>query len=184
MISSLSKPISGRSTGSVARVRPHVEVLERLRRDLADDVARHERVRTGSCREPLGDPHHQPAIDDDPERRRHGDDDALLQSAERARETAASAADGASGASRARAPCPGTRAKNRIAVEVHEERAASATNQPPRRNRRIDAAREQAHHLAAGADRQPAGARVALEEEECVDVRTSTRIDELRIAKG
>ena len=45
-------------------------------------------------------------------------------------------------------------------MKVHEVRAAAAANQPPRRDRRIDAAREQAQHAAARADRQPARARL------------------------
>ena len=43
-------PTSGRSTGSVATLPIDGEVLDRLRRDLADDVAGHERLRADSLR--------------------------------------------------------------------------------------------------------------------------------------
>ena len=45
VISSLSMPISGRSTGIVTTLVDRRQVLERLRRDLADDFAGDERLR-------------------------------------------------------------------------------------------------------------------------------------------
>ena len=56
--------------------------------------------------------------------------------------------------------------EDRIAVEVDEEHAAAAPHQPPRRHRRIDAARQQAGDAAADADRQAARARLLAEEVE------------------
>ena len=56
--------------------------------------------------------------------------------------------------------------QDRVAVKVHEEHAAAAAHQPPRRHRRVDAAREQARDAAADADRQAAGAGVLAEKVE------------------
>ena len=50
MISSLSMPISGRNTGSVATDPIDGHILERLRRHLADDVAGHERLARAASR--------------------------------------------------------------------------------------------------------------------------------------
>ena len=48
VISSLSKPTSGRRIGSVATLADRGEIVDRLRRDLADRVAGDERVRARS----------------------------------------------------------------------------------------------------------------------------------------
>ena len=42
----------------------HRHVVERLRRDLADDVAGDERARAHVARDPLRDAQHQPPVDD------------------------------------------------------------------------------------------------------------------------
>ena len=92
MISSLSIPMSGRKIGSVATLPIDRQVLERLRRHLSDDVAGHERLRAPRARDALGDAQHEPAVDDDPHRAGHREHDLLLDVAERARDTAATAA--------------------------------------------------------------------------------------------
>ena len=51
----------------------------------------------------------------------------------------------------------------RMAVEVDERGVAAAPHHPPRRHRRVDAARQQHQHAAAGAHRQPAGAGLLAE---------------------
>ena len=48
-------------------------------------------------------------------------------------------------------------------MEVHEVHAAAAPHQPPRRHRRVDAAREQADDAAADADRQTTSAWILAE---------------------
>ena len=83
VISSLSMPTSGRSTVMLVAARDRGQVLERLRRDLSDDFARDQRLALPAPREPLGDPQHQPAVDDDAELGRDGQQDLLLQLAER-----------------------------------------------------------------------------------------------------
>ena len=47
---------------------------------------------------------------------------------------------------------------------MHEQHAAATAHHPPRRNRRVDAPRQQAHDAAAGADRKPAGTAILAEE--------------------
>ena len=47
---------------------------------------------------------------------------------------------------------------------MHEQHAAATAHHPPRRNRRVDAPRQQAHDAAAGADRKPAGPAILAEE--------------------
>ena len=74
VISSLSIPTSGRRTGIGRRVdRRHV--LERLRGDLPDDFAGDERLGAVAARDGFCDPHHQPAVDHDAERRRDREHD-------------------------------------------------------------------------------------------------------------
>ncbi len=51
-------------------------------------------------------------------------------------------------------------------MKVHEDHPAAAAHQPPRRDRRVDAAREQARDPPADADRQAAGAGMLAEEVE------------------
>ena len=93
VISSLSIPTSGRSISHRRRLGDGGQVLERLRRDLADHLARHQRARPPVAREPLGDPQHQPPVDDDAQLRPDGEQHLLLQLAERHQHAAASAAD-------------------------------------------------------------------------------------------
>ena len=50
MISSLSIPMSGRRIGSVGAAAIDRQVLERLRRHLADDLAGHQRLRAPCAR--------------------------------------------------------------------------------------------------------------------------------------
>ena len=82
VISSLSIPTSGLSTSIVVALRNGREILERLRRHLADHLAGHERARAPLLRQPLGDAQHQAAIDDDAQLGRHGEQHLLLQLAE------------------------------------------------------------------------------------------------------
>ena len=63
MISILSLPMSGRSTGSVAASSTARDVLERLRGHLAERLAGHERLGALGARDPLGDAHHQAAVE-------------------------------------------------------------------------------------------------------------------------
>src|SRR5258708_34350470 len=65
------------------RVGDRRHVLERLRRDLADHFARHERLRVRLARELLGDSQHQSPVDDDAELGGGREHDLLLQLAER-----------------------------------------------------------------------------------------------------
>ena len=58
-------------------------VLDRLRRHLANDLAGDERAGAMRAGDRLGNPHHQPAIDDHAKRRRDGEHDLLLNLAER-----------------------------------------------------------------------------------------------------
>ena len=51
-------------------------------------------------------------------------------------------------------------------MKVDEEHAAAAPHQPPRRDRRVDAPREQARDSSADADRQAAGAGMLAEKVE------------------
>ena len=59
------------------------DVLERLRRDLSEAVAGHERLRAFPPRDLGRDAHHQPPVQHDAQRRRRGDDDLLLRVPER-----------------------------------------------------------------------------------------------------
>ena len=157
VISSLSIPMSGRSTGIVDDVVDRREVLERLRRDLADDFPGHQRLRAVLARDLLGDPHHQPAVDDDPQRRRHAQRDLLLDLAERHQEQPRMELEpGEQPRELARLLLRRAR-QDRVAVEVHEQDPAAAPHQPPRGDRRVDAAGEQARDAAADAHRQAAG---------------------------
>ena len=54
--------------------------------------------------------------------------------------------------------------QHRVAVEVHEQDAAAAPHHPPRRDRRVDAPGQQAHHPSTRADRKPAGTAILAEE--------------------
>ena len=53
-------------------------------------------------------------------------------------------------------------------MKVDQQHRAAAPHHPVRRHRRVDAARQQARDAAAGAGRQPAGARLLAEEVERV----------------
>ena len=72
--------------------------------------------------------------------------------------------------------------QDRIAVKVDEHDPAAAPHHPPGGDRRVDAARQQAHDLAAGADGQPAGARLLAEEVERVVGQHLDVDGQLRIA--
>ena len=79
--------MSGRSTGSDDDAVDRRQVLERLRRDLADDFAGDQRLRAFVPGDPLGDPHHQPAVDRRPAAAaRTREHDLLLDLAERHQE--------------------------------------------------------------------------------------------------
>ena len=82
VISSLSMPMSGRSTGSVA-----TSPIDGRFSSVCDatwpTTSPVTSARAPARRRSLGDPHHQPPIDDDAQRRRHRQHDTLLDLAER-----------------------------------------------------------------------------------------------------
>ena len=84
------------------------QILDRLRRHLADDLAGHERAGAMLVRDGLGNAHHQPAIDDDAQGRRDREDDLLLDLAERHEEEPRAMLELASAGAPARAPSPAT----------------------------------------------------------------------------
>ena len=119
------------------------KILQRLRRHLPDRVARYERMGARRDRQPLGNPHHQPPVHDDPERRRNRDDDLLLKAAERHEIQPRLELRPRENLHQLSRLLLRRARQNRIAVKVHEMRAAASANQPPRRHRRIDAAGQQ-----------------------------------------
>ena len=114
----------------------------------------------------LRDPQHQAPVDHDAQRRRHRQQDLLLQLAEgHEHEPRAQLVRGQERRDLAHLLLRGAR-QNRIAVEVDEQHRAAAPHHPIRRHGRVDAARQQARHAPARAGRQPAGARLLAEEVE------------------
>ena len=86
----------------------HRHVVERLRRDLADDVAGHERARPHVTRDPLRDAQHQSPVDDHAQIALHAQRDLPLQLAERHEIQLRFAAGSASAPRRAVSPFPAT----------------------------------------------------------------------------
>ena len=150
------------------RLRDGRQVLERLRRHLADDLTGDERARPPASRELLGDPQHQTPVDDDAQLGRHGEHHLLLQLAER-HEQQSRPQLVLRQERRDLAHLLLRRARqDRIAVEVDEQHRAAAPHHAVGRDRRIDAARQQTRDATAGPGRQSAGARLLAEEIEGV----------------
>ena len=162
VISSLSIPISGRKSGSVATLPTTARFSS-----VCDATWPTTSPVTSACawRSPadaLGDPQHQPAVDDDAHRSRHGEHDLLLNVAERHEiQARALLPRGQQPHQLARLLLRGAR-QNRIAVEVHEGDRAAALHHPVRRDGRVDPAGQQAGHASRGAGRKPARRRVSL----------------------
>ena len=174
VISSLSMPISGRKTGSVttlpttARFSSVCDATWPTTSPVTSACARR------SPRDALGDAQHQPAVDHHAHRAGtdsttccwispNGDEielRAVLPLRQELHQLARLFLR------RAR--------QDRIAVEVHEGHRAAALHHAMRGDRRIDAARQQAHHATGRAGRQPAGAAFLAEEVERL-VRSAAR---------
>ena len=120
---------------------------------------------------------HQPPIDHDAGGRRDRQHDLALDLAERHQDRAASAyCHSVSRSTSARALACEVSRQVRHAVEVHEDHAAAALHHPPGRHRRVDAARQQRGHGAAGADRQAARPGRRSSDTNASSGRTSTTI--------
>ncbi len=142
------------------------QVVERLRGHLPQALAGDEGERARVAGQALRDADHQPAVDHDAERRRHRQHDFPLDLTEGHDEQARVVLPlGQPRHELARLAAREIRQVGR-AVEVHEDHAAAAPHQAPRGHRRVDAAREQGRHRAAGAHRQAAraGLRIAVDE--------------------
>src|SRR5262245_12411003 len=133
-------------------------VLERLRRDLTNDLARDEHARPCAAAERLGDPHHETPVDDDAQRRRDCKHDTLLDLAERDEEQARSIlilGEDLNELTRLFLRCS---RQDGIAVKVNEDHPAAPAHHAPCGDGRIDPAREQTGDAATRSDWQPAGA--------------------------
>ena len=161
VISSLSMPTSGRSTGSVA-----TSLIEVRFSIVCDATWPTTSPVTSACarccaRDRLGDAHHQAAVDDDAQRRRAPTARPAAESRRTAPATAAIGTGTASAAAPARAPSPATRATGSDSCESGRTRtrqprriirqAATGESMPPD-------SRQTTRPLDA--DRQAAGARV------------------------
>ena len=114
----------------------------------------------------LGDAHHEAPVDRDPRGRRDRQDDLALDLAERDQEQARGVLPLGEALDELPRLALGGVGQIGHAVEVDEDDAAPALHDPPRRDRRVDAAREQRGHRAARADGQAArpGAPLRVDE--------------------
>src|SRR5213080_3820965 len=129
----------------------HRKIGERLRRDLAEALARHQRL--GACRPPdrLGDAEHHPPVEDDAQRPPDRCDDLALNLAEGDQvERGVELPADELGGDLARLLLARPIVEGR-AVEVHEVDGAPAPHHPPGGDGRVDAAREEGQHPPAPA---------------------------------
>ena len=120
------------------------DVLERLRGHLPQALAGGQRQGTLAPADRLGDADHQSAIDDDAGRA--AAPRARPRAGSRRRAPGTGASRTATGQPLDERPGLGLRGRRQVrhAVEVHEHRPAAALQHPPRRHRRVDAARQRA----------------------------------------
>ena len=141
----------------------HRHVVERLRRHLANHLARHQRLGAHVARNALGNPQHQPPVDHHPQVAGHAEGDLPLQLAEGHQvQPRAQLVLREHLGQQARLVLRGAR-QERLAVEVHQRGLAPAPHHAPGRHGRIDAAREQRHHASARAGGQAARARLLVD---------------------
>ena len=132
------------------------EILERLRRHLADDFAGHERARAPLTGKAFRDPKHQTAIEDDTELGWDGEEDLLLKLPEgnehetrlelMPRQQRRDLAD-------LLLRCAG---KDRVAVKVDQHHGTAPPHHPICRDGRVDPSRKQTCEPSPGATRQAA----------------------------
>ncbi len=141
------------------RLLDHRHVLERLRRDLAKTLARHQHGGLRSFRQRARDSQHEAPIEHDPQRAQSVRDDLALQISKRYQHQR-----------RSQLPSRQMRRElgrlflarlryQRMRVEMHEIQAQPATHHAIGRDRRVDPARQQRHPASRDANRQSARAR-------------------------
>ena len=176
IISSLSIPISGRKTGSVTHARPTARFSSVCEATWPTTSPVTSACALRARAIPLGDAHHQPAVDDHAHRARHREQDLLLNLPEGNEIEMRLVLPLSSATAPARAPSPETLGTESDTVKMHEGHRAAALHQAVRGDGRIDPAGQEARRR----DRRcpvgrPAGSALLAEEIERLIGRAARR---------